>query len=135
MAQNAKRAPASFWKQTIFWYYLVSLHQPDQQLAQVLRGLSAGQQLVPKGRHRAGQQPALAGAEQQDPVSLNYIATYFVCVVHSDGAVCRQRRSRRRIVFLSQTGAGKGYRYRIDRPGNDTAQTESLHDRILYRHR
>ena len=66
-----KKAPASFQKQTLFWYYSVLLYQPDQQLVDVLRGLAAGQQLVSKGQHRRCQQSALIGAEHHDPVSFS----------------------------------------------------------------
>ena len=46
--------------------YSVSLYQPDQQLVDVLCGLAASQQLVPKGQHRARQQPALSACQRQD---------------------------------------------------------------------
>jgi len=38
-------------------------HQPDQQLADVLRGLAPRRQLVSKGQHGRCHQPPLAGAE------------------------------------------------------------------------
>ena len=64
-----KKAPASFQKQTLILRIHFLLHQPDQQLVHVLCRLAAGQQLVPKGQHRARQQPALIGAELQNSAS------------------------------------------------------------------
>lgn len=69
-SESIKITPASFQKQTLVFCIRFLLHQPDQQLVDVLRGLAVSQQLVPKGQHRAGQQPALAVAEHQNPVSL-----------------------------------------------------------------
>ena len=69
MAQSAKRAPASFQKQTLFWLYSVLLHQPEQQLVHVFCWLTTGQQLVPEGQQSCCQKPTLTGAEYQNSIS------------------------------------------------------------------
>jgi len=64
-----KKAPASFQKQTLFLRIHFLLHQSEQQFVHILRGLAAGQKLVPKGQHRRRQQPAFIGTELQNSAS------------------------------------------------------------------
>ena len=61
MPQN--KAPASFQKQTLVFRIQFLPQQPDQQLIDILGGLAACYQLVPKGQQGRCQQPSLAGAE------------------------------------------------------------------------
>jgi len=61
-----KKAPASFQKQTLILRIHFLLHQPDQQLVDILRGFASGQQLVPEGQHRACQQPMFSACKRQD---------------------------------------------------------------------
>ena len=58
-----KKAPASFQKQTLISRIQFLPQQPDQQLIDILGGLAACYQFVPKGQQGRCQQPSLAGAE------------------------------------------------------------------------
>ena len=61
MPQN--KAPASFQKQTLISRIQFLPQQPDQQFIDILGGLAACYQLVPKGQQGLYQQPSLAGTE------------------------------------------------------------------------